>query len=121
MLLGGNLRHLPGQSACCAKMPCCLLTPSFLLAPQPALLPLPPDNVIRAGLTPKLRDVETLCSSLTYGQGLPELLTGAKAAASQHLAVYRPPFRCVQLEGWQLGWAGGCRRMLWNLQGQLHC
>lgn len=51
------------------------------------------DNVIRAGLTPKMRDVEALCSSLTYGQGLPELLTGAKAAASPHLAVYRPPFR----------------------------
>lgn len=40
-----------------------------------------------------MRDVEALCSSLTYDQGLPELLTGAKAAASPHLAVYRPPFR----------------------------
>jgi len=56
-------------------------------------LRLPADNVIRAGLTPKMRDVEALCSSLTYDQGLPELLTGAKAAASPHLAVFRPPFR----------------------------
>ncbi|KAI7837538.1 hypothetical protein COHA_008625 [Chlorella ohadii] len=55
------------------------------------------DNVIRAGLTPKMRDVEALCSSLTYDQGLPELLTGAKVAASPHLAVYRPPFREFEL------------------------
>jgi len=26
------------------------------------------DNVVRAGLTPKLRDTEVLCSSLTYTQ-----------------------------------------------------
>ena len=26
------------------------------------------DNVLRAGLTPKLRDTEVLCSSLTYNQ-----------------------------------------------------
>lgn len=26
------------------------------------------DNVVRAGLTPKLRDVQTLCSMLTYKQ-----------------------------------------------------
>lgn len=26
------------------------------------------DNVVRAGLTPKYRDVETLCSMLTYNQ-----------------------------------------------------
>lgn len=28
------------------------------------------DNVIRAGLTPKLRDTDVLCSSLTYNQVL---------------------------------------------------
>jgi mannose-6-phosphate isomerase len=55
------------------------------------------DNVIRAGLTPKLRDVETLCGSLTYGQGPPEVLRGAKSAASPHLACYRPPFREFEL------------------------
>ena len=27
------------------------------------------DNVIRAGLTPKFKDTEVLCSSLTYEQG----------------------------------------------------
>lgn len=55
------------------------------------------DNVIRAGLTPKLRDVEALCASLTYGQGTPQVLTGAKSAASIHLACYRPPFREFEL------------------------
>jgi mannose-6-phosphate isomerase class I len=29
------------------------------------------DNVIRAGLTPKLRDTSVLCSSLTYSQARP--------------------------------------------------
>ncbi|KAL4435203.1 hypothetical protein ABPG77_001885 [Micractinium sp. CCAP 211/92] len=57
------------------------------------------DNVIRAGLTPKLRDTEVLCASLTYGQGLPDVLTGAKSSASPHLAVYRPPFR--EFEMWR--------------------
>jgi len=56
---------------------------------------LPADNVIRAGLTPKMRDTEVLCESLTYGQGMPRVLTGEKAGASPHLAVYRPPFRCA--------------------------
>lgn len=65
----------------------------------------PADNVIRAGLTPKLRDTEVLCASLTYGQGLPDVLTGAKSSASPHLAVYRPPFRCA----WQLGSVVGIR------------
>ncbi|KAL6191779.1 hypothetical protein ACLB2K_038168 [Fragaria x ananassa] len=34
------------------------------------------DNVVRAGLTPKHRDIESLCSMLTYRQGLPEILPG---------------------------------------------
>lgn len=31
------------------------------------------DNVIRAGLTPKFRDTEVLCESLTYTMGKPEV------------------------------------------------
>lgn len=31
------------------------------------------DNVIRAGLTPKFKDVDTLCSSLTYECGAPDV------------------------------------------------
>lgn len=34
------------------------------------------DNVVRAGLTPKYRDVQTLCSMLTYNQVFPEILQG---------------------------------------------
>lgn len=34
------------------------------------------DNVVRAGLTPKYRDVQTLCSMLTYNQAFPEILQG---------------------------------------------
>ena len=62
--------------------------------------------MIRAGLTPKLRDTQVLCESLTYGQGAPEVLTGAKAAASHHLACYRPPFRSVPAAG-SVGWLAG--------------
>ncbi|GFH10051.1 mannose-6-phosphate isomerase [Haematococcus lacustris] len=35
------------------------------------------DNVIRAGLTPKFKHTEVLCSSLTYMPGFPEVLEGA--------------------------------------------
>ena len=77
--------RLPDTSSA-LLLPC--LSPLASLPPPP-----PTDNVIRAGLTPKLRDTEVLCESLTYGQGVPEVLTGAKSAASPHLALYRPPFR----------------------------
>ncbi|KAF6168364.1 hypothetical protein GIB67_018204 [Kingdonia uniflora] len=48
------------------------------------------DNVVRAGLTPKLRDVPTLCSMLTYKQGFPEILCGVPL--NQHTKRYSPPF-----------------------------
>lgn len=48
------------------------------------------DNVIRAGLTPKFRDVATLCASLTYNQGLPKVMTGDKI--DEFTSVYKPPF-----------------------------
>lgn len=48
------------------------------------------DNVVRAGLTPKYRDVETLCSMLTYKQGLPEILEGMPLNA--FTSRYSPPF-----------------------------
>jgi len=34
------------------------------------------DNVVRAGLTPKFKDVDTLCSMLTYSDGAPRVLKG---------------------------------------------
>ncbi|KAI5684290.1 hypothetical protein M9H77_05518 [Catharanthus roseus] len=48
------------------------------------------DNVVRAGLTPKERDVQTLCSMLTYKQGLPEILQGV--ALNPYVVRYLPPF-----------------------------
>lgn len=43
------------------------------------------DNVIRAGLTPKFRDVQVLCESLTYEMGTPEILEKGRDG------VYAPP------------------------------
>ncbi|KAK8711915.1 hypothetical protein V6N13_147171 [Hibiscus sabdariffa] len=48
------------------------------------------DNVVRAGLTPKHRDVQTLCSMLTYNQGYPEILSGLPL--SPYITRYLPPF-----------------------------
>ncbi|XP_028804474.1 mannose-6-phosphate isomerase 2-like [Neltuma alba] len=61
------------------------------------------DNVVRAGLTPKHRDVQTLCSMLTYKQGPPEILRGIPI--NSHVTRYLPPFdefeidRCVVPQG----------------------
>ncbi|XP_016446651.1 mannose-6-phosphate isomerase 2-like [Nicotiana tabacum] len=57
------------------------------------------DNVIRAGLTPKHRDVKILCSMLTYRQGFPEILKGT--VVNPYTMRYLPPFdefevdRCI--------------------------
>jgi len=48
------------------------------------------DNVIRAGLTPKLRDTTILCESLTYSQGPPVMLHGD--LVQEYTTVYSPPF-----------------------------
>jgi mannose-6-phosphate isomerase len=52
------------------------------------------DNVVRAGLTPKLRDVDTLCTMLTYNVGVPKVSRGVTVtttpAGSVHRS-YRPP------------------------------
>lgn len=48
------------------------------------------DNVIRAGLTPKLCDTDVLCSSLSYSQGLPQVLDGERVSDS--VRRYVPPF-----------------------------
>ncbi|KAL2504383.1 Mannose-6-phosphate isomerase 2 [Abeliophyllum distichum] len=61
------------------------------------------DNVVRAGLTPKYRDVQTLCSMLTYKQGLPEILPGV--ALNSYTVKYLPPSdefevdRCILPQG----------------------
>ncbi|QDZ18900.1 mannose-6-phosphate isomerase [Chloropicon primus] len=53
------------------------------------------DNVVRAGLTPKLRDTDVLCSMLTYKAGMPEVLNGDKV--TDHMKSYTPPFDEFQI------------------------
>ncbi|KAI6691556.1 hypothetical protein NL676_028384 [Syzygium grande] len=47
------------------------------------------DNVVRAGLTPKSKDIQTLCSMLTYKQGFPDILKGVPLNA--YITRYIPP------------------------------
>jgi mannose-6-phosphate isomerase len=46
------------------------------------------DNVVRAGLTPKFKDVETLCNILTYDCGMPHIL---RPASHGRAGEYRTP------------------------------
>ncbi|XP_042493111.1 mannose-6-phosphate isomerase 1-like isoform X2 [Macadamia integrifolia] len=48
------------------------------------------DNVVRAGLTSKYRDVQNLCSMLTYKQGSLEILRGVPL--NPYTKRYIPPF-----------------------------
>lgn len=48
------------------------------------------DNVVRAGLTPKYIDVQTLCSMLTYKQGFPEIIRGVPL--NPRVTRYTTPF-----------------------------
>ncbi|RYH31248.1 mannose-6-phosphate isomerase, class I [archaeon] len=55
------------------------------------------DNVVRAGLTPKFKDVDTLCNMLTYRAGAPSFLTPIRI--DPYTVVYRPPGdRCAEFE-----------------------
>lgn len=47
------------------------------------------DNVVRAGLTPKMKDVDTLVKMLTYKSTLPDVTTGKKIDAN--CTLYVPP------------------------------
>mmetsp|Transcript_22841 Transcript_22841/g.38223 ORF Transcript_22841/g.38223 Transcript_22841/m.38223 type:complete len:436 (-) Transcript_22841:1175-2482(-) len=50
------------------------------------------DNVVRAGLTPKLKDSATLCAMLTYKSRLPNFLT--PLPLDDYTVLYRPPSDC---------------------------
>ena len=63
------------------------------------------DNVVRAGLTPKLRDVPTLTAMLTYAQGAPAVMRGEEAgggAAGCAVRSYSPPFDEFAVDSLQL-------------------
>jgi len=49
------------------------------------------DNVVRAGLTPKYKDVETLVKMLTYSQGGPSIDAGAPLERDPRILRYTPP------------------------------
>ena len=49
------------------------------------------DNVVRAGLTPKWKDVETLCAMLTYHDGPPHVVTPTQPDGEAHVWRYSPP------------------------------
>ena len=49
------------------------------------------DNVVRAGLTPKLRDTEVLCNMLTYRMGTPHVLRGEAVDGCKRLYAVPAP------------------------------
>lgn len=53
------------------------------------------DNVVRAGLTPKFKDVSTLVNMLTYSDGPPTIMEGDKV--DEYSTVYKPPVQEFQL------------------------
>ena len=60
------------------------------------------DNVVRAGLTPKLRDTEILCDMLTYKTGASAVLDGevvtCESSRKSVVKQYHVPFDEFQLE-----------------------
>eukprot|EP00560_Eucampia_antarctica_P008962 CAMPEP_0197825268 /NCGR_PEP_ID=MMETSP1437-20131217/2373_1 /TAXON_ID=49252 ORGANISM="Eucampia antarctica, Strain CCMP1452" /NCGR_SAMPLE_ID=MMETSP1437 /ASSEMBLY_ACC=CAM_ASM_001096 /LENGTH=546 /DNA_ID=CAMNT_0043425197 /DNA_START=46 /DNA_END=1686 /DNA_ORIENTATION=+ len=54
------------------------------------------DNVVRAGLTPKVKDVETLVKMLTYKCTIPEITRGQQV--NDHCRLYIPPVRDFAIE-----------------------
>jgi len=54
------------------------------------------DNVVRAGLTPKLKDVDTLVKMLTYKSTIPEITRGV--AVDDHCTLFAPPVKDFAME-----------------------
>eukprot|EP01116_Phalansterium_solitarium_P009059 TRINITY_DN2306_c0_g1_i1.p1 TRINITY_DN2306_c0_g1~~TRINITY_DN2306_c0_g1_i1.p1 ORF type:complete len:421 (+),score=169.19 TRINITY_DN2306_c0_g1_i1:248-1510(+) len=70
--------------------------PHAYLAGECAELMAASDNVVRAGLTPKYKDVETLTSMLTYRTGAPTVLRGDSSDGVRH--TYPAPIDDFLLE-----------------------
>ncbi|EFA76020.1 mannose-6-phosphate isomerase [Heterostelium album PN500] len=60
----------------------------------------PSDNVVRAGLTPKLKDVDTLAHMLTYNTGEPPLVK--PICESDNHALFRPPVDEFEVESYHI-------------------
>lgn len=59
------------------------------------------DNVVRAGLTPKYIDVETLCSMLIYDGAEAKQFIFRPIVENEYVQVFKPPvldFEVVQLK-----------------------
>lgn len=54
------------------------------------------DNVVRAGLTPKYKDTQTLCAMLSYRQGPPKILSGDQIYPLTKR--YAPPFEEFEVD-----------------------
>ncbi|KAF8059766.1 hypothetical protein N665_1224s0009 [Sinapis alba] len=54
------------------------------------------DNVVRAGLTSKPLDIQTLCSMLSYKLGFPEILKGTRIRP--YITRYLPPFEEFEVD-----------------------
>lgn len=54
------------------------------------------DNVVRAGLTPKFKDVDNLVDMLTYSMGGPTIDAGAYSSENPDVIRYTPP--CPEFE-----------------------
>ncbi|KAJ1915070.1 Mannose-6-phosphate isomerase [Mycoemilia scoparia] len=63
------------------------------------------DNVVRAGLTPKLRDVPVLVDMLTYDFGSPDakIMKGAAYSTSETTKIYDPPIEEFTVLNTKLG------------------
>ncbi|KAN0000442.1 hypothetical protein ACTFIZ_000890 [Dictyostelium cf. discoideum] len=64
----------------------------------------PSDNVVRAGLTPKLKDVDTLGDMLTYRTGRPDLVVPQQRSdlSLNNYRCYQPPVDEFQVEYYHL-------------------
>ncbi|EDO37939.1 predicted protein [Nematostella vectensis] len=76
MFLGPNLPHAYLSGDCMECMACS-------------------DNVVRAGLTPKYKDVQTLCDMLDYSPGTAEdnIFPSQLDPEDSHVVVYDPPVK----------------------------
>merc|ERR1719379_1713536 len=62
------------------------------------------DNVVRAGLTPKLIDTPVLIDMLTYDYGYPEIIR----AKDSDRVLYRPPVPDFEVEVFNVADGGAC-------------
>lgn len=78
------------------------------------------DNTIRAGLTPKFKDVQTLCASLTYQMTAPPFFRPRQLAPG--VTEYAPPVREFAVQKLEVGAGpgGGCWALKWVLGWEVH-